>query len=151
VVPVGREWFEKIISLIGFGDNYEEDDEGESLPLAENRSHRKTPVLSLHTNPEMKIVVVSPTSFEDVEQLASHLRNRKPVVVNLSQTSKDVGRRIIDFLSGAVFALGGSTSKITADTFLFVPSNVTILPGDSGVDSSRNSLLRKIEEKERKL
>ncbi len=149
-MSVGREWFEKLMSFIGFGDNYEEDDEGELLSPTEKR-RGKTPVLSLHTNPEMKIVVVSPKSFEDVEQLATHLKSRKPVVVNLSQTPKDVGRRIIDFLSGAVFALGGNTSKVTADTFLFVPSNVTILPGDSLIEFSRNNLPRKFEEKERKL
>lgn len=114
------------MNFIGLSDNYEEEEEEEELQPVEVRSRNKGAVLSLHSNPEMKIIVVKPLTFEEAEKLAGHLKNRKPVIVNFENTPKETAQRIIDFLSGAVMALNGSTLKVTGQTFLFVPSNVSV-------------------------
>lgn len=123
-------WWEKLLSFIGFSDSYEDgdEDEGELSQVIEGRSRKRAPVLSLHSASDVKIVVVSPVSFEESERLAGHLKNRRPVIINLEFASKETAQRMIDFLSGAVFALNGSTCKVAAETFLFNPSNVSVYP-----------------------
>lgn len=143
---MNRSWLEKIMNFMGFTDNCEEDEEEQYSYLSQAKSREKAPILSLHTNSEVKIMVVSPHSFEEVEQMALHLKNRKAIVVNLDGTTKDLARRIVDFLSGAVFALGGSSNKVAADTFLFVPNNVKILPETQ--ENESYGFLHKIDEKE---
>lgn len=75
---------------------------------------------------QMNVVVAEPTSFEEVEALAEELKRRHPVLITLERTQSDVARRIIDFLSGATFALDGRLQKVGEWIFLFAPSNVTI-------------------------
>ncbi len=127
-------WFEKFMNFIGLSDNYEEEEEEELQPVEVRSRSNKGAVLSLHSAPEMKIIVVKPLTFEESEKLVGYLKNRKPVIVNFENTPKDIAQRIIDFLSGAILALNGSTLKVTAQTFLFVPSNVSVhsgeIPGD---------------------
>lgn len=131
---MGCGWWDKVVDFMGLAEN-EEDVEEEATREEELKQPRsRGNVLSLHANPEVKIMVVSPLSFDEAEKLAGHLKSRKPVIVNFENTSRDQAQRIIDFLSGAALALNGSTLKITAQTFLFVPSNVSVhaddLPGD---------------------
>lgn len=119
-------WIDKVLHFIGFSDNYVEEDEDDVPQVIEGSSRKRAPVLSLHSSPDLKIVVVSPTSFEESEKLASHLKNRRPLIINFDNVPKETAQRIIDFLSGAVFALNGGTWKVTAETFLFIPSNISI-------------------------
>lgn len=130
VCSLGTTWFDKLMNLFGLSGS--EDEEEEEVPPLEvhRRSSAKGTVLSLHTAPEMKIVVVRPTSFEESEKLVNFLKNRRPIIVNFEDAPKEIAQRIVDFLSGAVLALNGSMLKITAQTFLFVPSNVTVNAGE---------------------
>ena len=123
-------WWEKFLNFIGFSDSYVEEEEDDFPQVVESRSRKRAPVLSLHSSPDLKIVVASPVSFEESEKLAGHLKNRRPVIVNFDGASKETAQRIIDFLSGAVFALNGSTCKVAAETFLFNPSNVSVYSED---------------------
>jgi cell division inhibitor SepF len=127
-------WWEKFLSFIGFTDDGVEEEEDDVPQLTGRGSRKQAPVLSLHSAPDVKIVVVSPVSFEESEKLAGHLKNRRPVIVNFDGAPKETAQRIIDFLSGAVFALNGSTCKVAADTFLFNPSNVTVYSEDLSGD-----------------
>jgi len=128
-------WLDKVMHFIGFSDNYaEEDEDGTPQVLESGSFHKKAPVLSLHSSPDLKIVVVSAGSFEESEKLAAHLKNRRPVIVNFDNVPKEIAQRIIDFLSGAVFALNGGTWKVTAETFLFIPSNISVYSEEQAGD-----------------
>jgi cell division inhibitor SepF len=128
-------WWEKFLSFVGFADDsVEEEEEGDILQASEKSPRKQAPILSLHSSPDVKIVVVSPEGFEEVEKLAGHLKNRRPVIVNFRGTPKETAQRIIDFLSGAVFALNGSTCKVTPETFLFNPSNISVYSDDLSGD-----------------
>jgi cell division inhibitor SepF len=127
-------WWEKFLSFVGFADERVEEEEDDVLQVSGKASRKQAPILSLHSAPDVKIVVVSPEGFEEVEKLAGHLKNRRPVIVNFNGTSKEIAQRIIDFLSGAVFALNGSTCKVTAETFLFNPSNISVYADDLSGD-----------------
>lgn len=87
---------------------------------------------------QMKVMVVEPFSFDDAQHVADHLRNRKPVVINLENTDQEVAKRMIDFISGTTYAVGGSIQKIGNNIFLCAPNNVDVAYGsrDEGLDKS---------------
>ncbi len=73
-----------------------------------------------------KLVVSKPTGFSEVEDTAGHLKGKKPVVVNLENLDTTEARRTVDFLSGVVFALNGTSQKISNQIFVFAPSGVSL-------------------------
>lgn len=83
-------------------------------------------VVSIHSNKTMKVVVCEPESFDEVQILADHLKNRKQVILNLENTPKELSQRILDFLSGTTYALEGNSQQLGHDIFIFTPSNVEI-------------------------
>ena len=64
--------------------------------------------------------------YAEAQDIADHLKNRKAVVVNLQRIDHDQARRIVDFLSGTVYAIGGDIQKIGTDIFLCTPDNVEV-------------------------
>lgn len=138
----------KMLNFVGFDteDTYDDDyymeeqsepeadydDEPVEERLASRRSSR---VVKLHDTPnqQMKVVVIQPESFEEARDITNHLKSKKPIVVNLESVEKEVARRIVDFLSGAVYALDGDIQKISNGIFLIVPNNVGIMGDDVAV------------------
>ena len=74
----------------------------------------------------VKMVISQPTTFEQSEEICSLLKEKKSVIVNLEYVNKDVARRIVDFISGGVFALDGHIQKISNSIFLIAPMNYEI-------------------------
>lgn len=87
---------------------------------------------------QMKVMVVEPLSFDDAQHIADYLKNRKPAVVNFENTEKEVAKRMIDFISGTTYALGGTIQKIGNNIFLCAPNNVDVAysPHDEGIDKA---------------
>ncbi len=81
----------------------------------------------------IKMQVVRPQNYdsETASQIANHLLNKCTVVLNLENTNKETSRRLIDFLSGVAYSIGGSLKKITANTYIITASNVDI--GDAQI------------------
>ena len=77
-------------------------------------------------NPAVKMVISQPTTFEQSEEICSLLKEKKSVIVNLEYVNKDVARRIVDFISGGVYALDGHIQKISNSIFLIAPMNYEI-------------------------
>jgi len=71
-------------------------------------------------------VVSEPRVFEDVQGLAENLKNRRPVIVNLEKAEPELAKRVVDFISGATYALNGTLQKVGSGIFLVVPSNMDI-------------------------
>ncbi len=88
---------------------------------------KKGKIVNIHTTTQLKVVVVHPMAFEDSKEIADHLKTKKPIVVNLENIDRDVAKRIIDFLSGAVYSLDGNIQKISNGIFLIVPYNMGIM------------------------
>lgn len=74
----------------------------------------------------IKMVISQPTSFEQSDEICSFLKEKKSVIVNLEYVNKDVARRIVDFISGGVYALDGYIQKVSNSIFLVAPSNYEI-------------------------
>ncbi|MBB4824007.1 cell division inhibitor SepF [Sporosarcina luteola] len=73
-----------------------------------------------------KVILVEPRVYAEAQDISEHLKNKRAVVVNLQRIERDQGVRIVDFLSGTVYALGGDIQRIGTDIFLCVPENVEV-------------------------
>ena len=129
----------KMLNLVGF-DNEEElmEEEGYNSNISEANSQENTKgnynpfkknskVVNLTDPNQLKLVVMQPNSFDDAQDVCDHLKERKPVVINVEYADKDTARRLIDFFSGAVYGVSGHIEKVSASIFLLVPYNVEIL------------------------
>ena len=79
-------------------------------------------VVNMPQTQQVRMVISQPTNFEQAEEICSYLKNRKSVIVNLEYVNKDVARRIVDVMSGAVHALDGHIQKISNSIFLIAPT-----------------------------
>ncbi len=126
----------QIMEFVGFDTPDEEDVfelDNEPVAVSDTRTKTVNPldkrskVVNIHTTAQLKVVVMSPMSFDEARDVADYLKTKNPVVINLETLPKDLSRRMVDFLSGAVYALGGSIQKIANGIFLATPYNVSIL------------------------
>ena len=121
------------------------DDMGDDFSSGSTSSRRTPPfggsngnkVVNIHTTAQMQVVLVKPDRFDNVSDIAEHLRSKHAVVLNLEATNKDVARRLVDFLSGCAYALDGKIKKIAISTYIITPYNVDIV-GDL-IDELENS------------
>ena len=72
------------------------------------------------------MILLEPRAYSESQQIADHLKNRNSVVVNLKRVTSDQAKRIIDFLSGVIYAIGGSMQKIGVGIYLVAPKNVSV-------------------------
>jgi cell division inhibitor SepF len=92
----------------------------------EQRSKQKNNIVSIHSQKNVKVVLSEPRSYEETQEIADHLRSRRPVIVNLQRVRGDQAIRIVDFLSGTVYALNGTIAKVGPNIFLCTPESVDI-------------------------
>lgn len=90
-------------------------------------------------SPQMQVVLVKPSRFEDVTSIADHLNEHKTVVLNLEMANRETSRRLIDFLSGTAYAQKGSIKKVAHSTYIITPSHVDVL-GDLILDDIDSSM-----------
>ena len=109
-------------------DIYEFDEEKDSEEVEERGlfGGRKSKITSMPQVQSVKMVITQPTSFEQSEEICNYLKEKKSIIINLEYVNKDVARRIIDFLSGAVHALNGHIQKVSNSIFLIAPMNYEI-------------------------
>ena len=116
---------------------YNFDDLGIGGSSATSTADRRNKVVNIHTTAQLQVVLVKPDRFDNVSEIAEHLREKHAVVLNLEQTNKDVARRLVDFLSGCAYALDGKIKKVAISTYIITPYNVDIV-GDL-IDELENS------------
>ncbi len=73
-----------------------------------------------------KMILLEPRAFSEAQQIADHLKNRNSVVVNLQRVTAAQAKRIIDFLSGCVYAIGGTMQKLSVGVYICTPNNVSV-------------------------
>ena len=73
----------------------------------------------------MKMIVYHPVSYEDTQNIIDNIKNRKPVIVNMEELEIDCAQRILDFLSGAVYALNGTMSRFPGASLSLRPIIMT--------------------------
>ena len=80
-----------------------------------------------------KVVLFEPRAYSEAQEIADHLKSRKAVVVNLQRIAHDQAKRIVDFLSGTVYAIGGDIQRVGSNIFLCTPDNVDVSGSITGV------------------
>lgn len=129
----------KLTGFLGLSDEEFDNDINEAIPNAPQEdesisySSKRSKVVNIHTTTQLKVVVIQPTTYAEAQEIADHLKSKKPVVVNLEKLDREVGVKMVNFLSGAVYALGGSMQKISSGILLLAPYNVGIM-GDFSSD-----------------
>lgn len=73
-----------------------------------------------------KVIIMEPRVYAEAQDISEHLKNKRATIVNLQRIDREAGIRIIDFLSGTVYAIGGDIQKIGTDIFLCTPENVEV-------------------------
>ena len=106
--------------------NYDKSSEPEEEQEEKGFFGRKSKVVSMPTPQQVRMVITQPTSFEQSEEICNYLKEKKSIIVNLEYVNKDVARRIVDFISGAVHALDGHIQKVSNAIFLVAPVNYEI-------------------------
>ena len=110
-------------------DTYDGYDEEENDDIEDRRifgKKSKEKVVSMPQTQQIKMVISQPTTFDQSEEICEFLKEKKSVIVNLEYVNKDVARRIVDFISGGVFALDGHIQKVSNSIFLIAPYNYEI-------------------------
>ena len=128
---------EEVLNSKGYSTDYEEDEEeveGKKL-----FGSRRSKVVNMPQSQQIKMVISQPTTFEQSEEICQYLKERKSCIVNLEYVNKDVARRIVDFISGGVYALDAHIQKVSNSIFLIAPTNYEIA-NETGREEMKNKL-----------
>ncbi len=130
------DFMNKMLGLIGLDQEEETEEEFLLDPqpkLPERKSNvslvqnaKKGKIVDIHATTQFQVVVMHAQKFDDVIDIADHLKTKKPVVVNMEQADPEMIRRMIDFISGVVYAIDGGIQKISKVILLVTPYNVEI-------------------------
>ena len=137
---MARGFFNRILDAVGLEEEeFENDDimdeeeefyEEEMMEEPEERLSNKRKqgkVIGLpNSASKMRMLVFQPSSYEEAECIIDNLKARKPVIMNLDEMDVQLGQRILDFVGGAVYSLGGDIKKVARSIFVVAPSNVDI-------------------------
>lgn len=122
---------DRVMNFLGLGADEGEEEaqiedtayESETEPVAPGR---RGTVVNLHTQKQVRVILAEPGSYDDAQMIADHLKAHRSVIVNLHRAPYDQALRVVDFMSGCVYALGGSMQKLGHHIFLCAPENVDI-------------------------
>jgi cell division inhibitor SepF len=103
-----------------------EEQELETPSFEQRKNTGKNNVVSIHSQKSSRVVLTEPRTYDEAQEIADQLKARRAVVVNLQRIRRDQAIRIVDFLSGTVYALGGHISKLGPDIFLCTPDSVEV-------------------------
>ena len=126
----------KIWGAFGMDVNEEEEeyeDENQEVEVEEEDNkknklwdRKSSKVVTLPQQQQIRMVISQPTTFDQAEDICDLLKDKQSVIVNLEYVNKDIARRIIDVVSGAVHALDGHIQKVSNSIFLIAPYNYEI-------------------------
>ena len=134
---------EKVWGMLGLPEKEEEENEeveelsyGKNIDIEEQEDddeedrriwgRKNNKVVNMPQTQQVKMVICQPTTFEQSESICNLLKEKKSIIVNLEYVNKDIARRIVDVVSGAVHALDGNLQKVSNSIFLVAPYNYDI-------------------------
>ena len=129
----------KVKSFLGFGEyeDYDEYDEYEDVENQEEEEEvgiepviqgnkKNGKVVNIHSAASPKVTVVKPLAYEEATEISDALKSRRIVVVNTTALENRIAQRLLDFISGSCYALGGELQEIKRGVYLLAPSNVEV-------------------------
>ena len=109
-------------------DNFDDFDMEEESKFQPSAGNKVTPMRhpAARKSGNMEVCVVKPSSVDDSREITETLLSGRTVILNLEGMDLEIAQRIIDFISGATFAINGNLQKISNYIFLVTPTNVDI-------------------------
>ena len=152
----------------GYDDEYEEERDNDNVSEVRHSAPRRSAVTSgaddgsddeqskrpgflsskskvVPMKPAMQVNIISPNSFEDSQAICNKLLSGRPVVVNLEGFDPDDAQRIMDFISGCIYAINGKYNQISKYIFIFSPENIDISSDAISVEQNTVSMMPTIE------
>ncbi|WP_459499779.1 cell division protein SepF [Bacillus sp. C1] len=121
--PEEREAYEKEKEQV---EMKKQEPQQQDIPIT--KAQPKQNIVSIETAKQSsKVVLLEPRTYSEAQGIADHLKGRRAVVINLQRMSTDQAVRIVDFLSGTVYAIGGDIQKLGPKTFICTPETVDIV------------------------
>ncbi len=131
--------FERLKKMIGEEDEVVKAESDEYYTMTKNGFKEST-------DGGTKMILLEPRAFSEAQQIADYLKARNTVVVNMKRVTPEKAKRIVDFLSGTLYAIGGDLQKLGNGIFLCTPNNVTV---DGKMSSDSSNKKSKSEEDEK--
>lgn len=112
-------------------EEYEDENQEAEVEEEDNKKNKlwdrkSSKVVTMPQQQQIRMVISQPTTFDQAEDICDLLKDKQSVIVNLEYVNKDIARRIIDVVSGAVHALDGHIQKVSNSIFLIAPYNYEI-------------------------
>ncbi|MDP4143250.1 MAG: cell division protein SepF [Bacillota bacterium] len=129
--------FNRVMGILGLDDedDIEEIQETEMMEESSKESEYEEPavsskrgskVVNIHTASSVKVVISKPKTYEEATLICDDLKNRKIIVVNTSELDFKIAQRLLDFMGGASYVLGGELQEIEKGVYMLSPSNVEV-------------------------
>ena len=135
---------EKMKSFLGFGDEYDDEFENEEFveeekekeevsdeeiePVIQNKKNLKNnnKVVNIHTSASAKVTITKPTVYDEAQDICDAVKNRRIVLINTTALEIRTAQRLLDFVSGCCYALGGELQEKEKGVYILSPSNVEV-------------------------
>lgn len=133
-------------------DEYEEEYENEEeisetsspdvkhLKNYTSKKSNSTKIVNFQANVQMEVIVLQPETYDEAQDICDHIKQKKPVIINLDKMDRDIAQRIMDFVSGSCYTLNGNLQRVTNNIFIIAPENVDIA-GDFREELKSNGIL----------
>lgn len=105
-----------------------------------NYKKNNSKIVNIHTNIQMEVIVIHPESYDEAQDICDQIKAKKPVVINLENMDRDIAQRIMDFVSGACYAINGNLQRVTNNIFIIAPENIDIA-GDFREELKTNGII----------
>ena len=116
-------WLNKLKERLGLYDWEEPETHGETAPY-------RAETYQVTATARLSIMISRPGAFQDAAEIADRLREKNTLILNIEGLAADVSRRILDFLSGVIYAMDGRMSRVSSGTYLLSPSGLELEFGD---------------------
>jgi len=122
---------DKFLDILGFSEVqeetiFEENETPERFPEWRNNKGKGQVVPFTSNKENNKVILLEPLNFDDCQLIADHLKSKKIIIINLENIETALARRIIDFIGGTAYALGGCLQRVGVGIIIVTPSNVEI-------------------------
>jgi cell division inhibitor SepF len=118
---------DKVKNYFTMEDEYEYVEEpGEQEETFDKQNTKNVVSLSSIQKSPAKVVLCEPRNYNEAQEIADNIVNKRAVVINLQRVEHQQAKRIVDFLSGTVYAINGDIQKLGQDTFLCTPDNIDV-------------------------
>lgn len=135
---MAKKMLNKVMDFLGLEEEIDEIEEMDNEAAVEgneeidnifdssNVRNQKGKVVSIHTTTSTKVLILKPMDYDAAIEICDNLKSRKIIVVNMTSLESKIAQRLLDFIAGASYALGGSLDEIDKGVYIVSPSNVEI-------------------------